>query len=362
MLYFLSHFKDIFSPLNLLTYITFRAGGAILTSMVFTWLLAPKFITYLQKAKISQPIRNDGPPTHQVKSGTPSMGGILILSATLFSTLFWARLDNRFIILSLISAGYFGLLGFLDDFLKWKDSLHYPKGLSPLIKISAQLFLAIFISAYFFYFPSNPDYGTKINVPYFKNLFLNLGIWYIFFSMLIIVGSSNAVNLTDGLDGLAIGSIIISSLTYALFAYLAGHAKFSSYLGLISVPGAGELTVFLAAMVGAGLGFLWYNCYPAEIFMGDTGSLFLGGILGIIAVSIKQELILIIVGGLFVTEALSVLLQVYFFRTKGTRIFKMAPLHHHFELKGWQEPKVTARFIIVAIVLSLIALASLKIR
>ncbi|OGR53417.1 MAG: phospho-N-acetylmuramoyl-pentapeptide-transferase [Elusimicrobia bacterium GWA2_38_7] len=199
-------------------------------------------------------------------------------------------------------------------------------------------------------------------MPYFKSLFINLGIWTIFFSVMIIVGSSNAVNLTDGLDGLAIGSLIISSLTYALFAYLAGHAKFSQYLGIIPVPGAGELTVFLAASIGAGLGFLWYNCYPAEIFMGDTGSLFLGGVLGITAVSIKQELILIIVGGLFVSEALSVLLQVYSFRARGKRIFKMAPLHHHFELLGWQEPKVTARFLIVAIVLSLIALASLKIR
>ncbi|OGR79261.1 MAG: phospho-N-acetylmuramoyl-pentapeptide-transferase [Elusimicrobia bacterium RIFCSPLOWO2_02_FULL_39_32] len=362
MLYFLSYFKDTFSPLNLLTYITFRAGGAILTSMIFTWFLAPKFIACLRKAKMSQPIRNDGPPTHQVKSGTPSMGGILILSATLGSTLLWAKLDNRFIILSLMSALYLGLLGFLDDFLKWKDSLHYPKGLSPLIKISAQLFLAIIISAYFFYFPPNHEYATKINVPYFKSLFINLGIWTIFFSVMIIVGSSNAVNLTDGLDGLAIGSLIISSLTYALFAYLAGHAKFSQYLGIIPVPGAGELTVFLAASIGAGLGFLWYNCYPAEIFMGDTGSLFLGGVLGITAVSIKQELILIIVGGLFVSEALSVLLQVYSFRARGKRIFKMAPLHHHFELLGWQEPKVTARFLIVAIVLSLIALASLKIR
>lgn len=362
MLYYFSQYKELFFPLNLLSYITFRAGGAILTALSLMLFLGPIFIAQMRKFQLTQVIRQEGPQSHHIKSGTPTMGGVLILGVTLFSTLLWARWDNRFIWLSLIGSLTLGLVGFLDDYLKWKDRKNHPKGLSPAGKLFAQMVLAICLMSYLYCYPPNWEFITKVNVPYFKNCFLDLKFWYIGFAILIIVGSSNAVNLTDGLDGLAIGSLVISSLTYALFAYLAGHAKFSQYLGIVPVAGAGELTVFLASIIGAGLGFLWYNSYPAEIFMGDTGSLFLGGTLGITAVIIKQELILIIVGGLFLAEALSVLIQVYSFRVLKRRLFKMAPLHHHFELSGWQESKVTARFWIISIVLSLLALSSLKIR
>lgn len=362
MIFYLSLLKEHFSPFNVLSYITFRAGGAILTALMLTLFLAPMFISYLRKKQVTEVIRKDGPSSHLSKSGTPTMGGAIILIATVLSTLIWARLDNRFIWLALVTVIFLGLLGFVDDYSKWQTPGHHSKGLSPAKKIAAQLLLAIGVTAYLFIYPSNNELITRVNVPYLKNVYWELGYGYIFFSILIIVGSSNAVNLTDGLDGLAIGSLVISSLTVALFAYLAGHAKFSSYLRIIPVNGAGELSVFLAAIIGAGLGFLWFNSFPAEIFMGDTGSLFLGGALGLVSVLIKQELILIVVGGLFVIEALSVLLQVYSFRYHGKRIFKMAPLHHHFELSGWQEPKVTIRFWIISIVLSLIALTSLKLR
>ncbi|MBI2915837.1 MAG: phospho-N-acetylmuramoyl-pentapeptide-transferase [Elusimicrobia bacterium] len=362
MLYYLSFLKFHFSPFNVLSYITFRSGAAILTSLVLTWLFAPRFIAAIKNSRVSQPIREEGPPTHLRKAGTPTMGGLLILMTTLLSTFLWARLDNRFIWITILTSTFLGGLGFLDDFLKWKNRDRQPRGLSPALKILAQMSLAIGVVSYLFFYPPNAEFRTQLNIPYMKNLFVDLGAGYILFALITIVGSSNAVNLTDGLDGLAIGSLAISALTYALFSYLSGHAKFSQYLGIVPVAGAGELAVFLSAVVGASLGFLWYNCYPAEIFMGDTGSLFLGGSLGVIAVIIRQELILVIVGGLFVIEALSVLIQVASYRYRGQRIFKMAPLHHHFELCGWQEPKVTARFWILSIVLSLIALTSLKLR
>ncbi len=356
------HFRDHFSALNVLNYISFRAGGAILTGLALSWLLYPRFIAYVRARKLTQVVREDGPATHLSKSGTPTMGGLLILAFTVVSTLLWARLDNRFVWLALIVSVVLGGLGFVDDFKKWTASGNLGKGVTPGAKLAVQMTLAILVVSYLYFEPPNPQFVTAVNVPYTKNLYLNIGVGYIVLAILMIVGSSNAVNLTDGLDGLAIGSLIISALTFSVFAYLAGHARFSSYLRIIPVMGAGELSVFLAGIVGAGLGFLWYNCHPAEVFMGDTGSLFLGGSLGLTAVIIKQELILVIVGGLFVAEVLSVLIQVYSFRYRGKRVFRMAPLHHHFELSGWQEPKVTVRFWIVAIVLSLIALASLKIR
>ena len=362
MFYYLAQFKEYFSPLNVFSYITFRVGGAIITALFFTWYFAPRFIAYLKRKQMTQVIREDGPSTHQAKSGTPTMGGVIILFTMLFSTLLWARLDNRFIWISILTVVYLGAIGFIDDYIKWKGTGGRAKGLTPAYKLAAQMLFALAVITYMYVNPPNPEYLTKINVPYLKSYFINLGIWYVFFAVIIIVGSSNAVNLTDGLDGLAIGSLIISALSYAVFAYVAGNARFSTYLKVIPVAGAGELAVFLSSMIGAGLGFLWYNSYPAEIFMGDTGSLFLGGALGVVSVIVKQELILIIVGGLFVAEASSVLLQVYSFRTRGKRIFKMAPLHHHFELSGWQEPKVTVRFWIVSIVLALIALSSLKLR
>ena len=361
MLYYCSLFREAFSPLNIFSYITFRTGGAILTSLVLTWLIGPKFIAVVKSKQITQPIRSDGPSTHHSKSGTPIMGGLLILMTTLFSTILWCRPDNRFVWLAWITILFLGALGFIDDYRKWRR-VEGKKELTPAIKLAAQLFLAIGIVSYLFIYPPNHEFLTKVNIPYLKEKFIDLGFWYICFAIIVIVGSSNAVNLTDGLDGLAIGSLVVSSLTFAIFAYLASHAKFSQYLKIIMVPGAGELAIFLAAIAGAGLGFLWYNGYPAEIFMGDTGSLFLGGLLGLVAVIIKQELILIVVGGLFVIEVLSVLIQVYSFRLHGKRVFKMAPLHHHFELSGWQEPKVVIRFWIISIVLALLALASLKLR
>lgn len=360
MLYFLSLLKDYYSPLNIFSYITFRMGGAILTALAATLLFAPWFIEWVKKLQVTQTIRTDGPQTHQKKSGTPTMGGLLMLGVIFLTTLLWCRIDNRFVILSWLTLFSLGFLGFYDDYLKRK--MKNPKGMTPAWKISGQMILAVLIAGYLYLEPPNVNFVTSINVPYVKNLYLSLGVGYIFLSILIVVGSSNAVNLTDGLDGLAVGAIVMSALTYAVFAYLAGHANLSSYLRIIPVQGAGEMAIFLAAVVGAGLGFLWYNSHPAEIFMGDTGSLFLGGLLGLTALIIKQELLLIVVGGVFVAEALSVLMQVYSFRMHRRRIFKMAPLHHHFELSGWKESKVVVRFWIISIILSLIALAALKLR
>lgn len=352
--------REYFSPFNIFQYITFRAGGAIITALLLSYILTPMLIAALKKRGISQRIRKDGPESHMLKKGIPSMGGLSILVSMVMSTLLWAKLTNRYIIILLITVIYLGVTGFLDDYLKWVKN--NSRGLPAKFKLLCQCVLAFFIAWYLYAYPVNLEYMNKINVPYFKDLYVNIGVLYILFIMLVVVGSSNAVNLTDGLDGLAIGSLIIAAITYSLFAYLAGHIKFSSYLGIIPVSGAGELSIFLVAMVGAGLGFLWYNCYPAEIFMGDTGSLFLGGAIGVVAVIIKQELLLVIVGGIFVVEVMSVILQVGSFKLRGKRIFMMSPLHHHFELKGINEPKITIRFWIVGIILALLALSSLKVR
>lgn len=359
MFYYLSQLKDIFSPLNVLGYITFRSGGSVLTAFILTLFCAPAFIRFVRRIRITQTIRAEGPQTHQAKSGTPIMGGVLILFSTVLATLLWARLDNRFVWICLAAVIYLGFLGWMDDYRKWKGGRD---GLSPAQKITAQMALAIGIAAVLYINPPNHSFKTIINIPYFKSLFLDLGVFYVFFAIMVLIGSSNAVNLTDGLDGLAIGSFVIACLTFLIFTYLAGHANFSTYLRIIPVHGVGEVSVFLAALIGSGLGFLWHNAHPAEIFMGDSGSLFMGGALGTVALIIKQELILVIVGGLFVIEALSVLIQVVSFRKFGRRIFKMAPLHHHFELSGWPEPKVTVRFWIISIIFSLIAMASLKLR
>lgn len=360
MLYYLYYLSEKFSPLNVFQYITFRSGGAIFTALLISIIFGPYFIKKLKMLKIEQVIRNDGPQTHFAKSGTPTMGGLVILISLVISTLLWARLDNRFIWLLIFSAVYLGFLGFIDDYLKLVKKHSY--GLSASKKIIYISILGLIIAAYNFYFPPNPKYITSVNVPYLKETFLNLGILYIFFSYFIVIGSSNAVNLTDGLDGLAVGSIIFSGLVYVVFAYVAGNVKFASYLKVIPVSGAGEICIFLTAMIGACLGFLWFNCHPAEVFMGDTGSLFLGGSIGIISILIKQELILIVVGGIFVVEVLSVLLQITSYRLRHKRIFKMAPLHHHFELMGQPEEKVVIRFWIIAIILALLSLSSLKIR
>lgn len=349
-----------FFPFNVFKYITFRAGAAIFTSLLLSLFIAPLLIKKLKQLHIGQQIREDGPPTHMKKAGTPTMGGLIILISLVVSTFLWARLDNRFTIIILFSTLWLGLLGFLDDYLKLIKKRS--RGLMARYKLFGQSILALIIVIYLYYYPANPRYITQLNIPYLKDFFINFGLLYALFAILLVVGSSNAVNLTDGLDGLAVGSILIAAMTYALMAYLAGHAKFSSYLGIVPVSGAGELSIFLGSMAGAGLGFLWFNSYPAEVFMGDTGSLFLGGTIGIVALLIKQELLLLIVGGIFVIEALSVILQVASFKLRGKRVLKMAPLHHHFELTGWSEPKVVIRFWIVGIILALIALSALKLR
>jgi phospho-N-acetylmuramoyl-pentapeptide-transferase len=360
MFYYLYYLAEHFSPFNVFQYITFRAGGAIATALLISIIFGPVLINKLRILKIGQTIREDGPKMHFSKSGTPTMGGILILISLLISTILWARLDNRFIWILILSSTYLGLLGFLDDYMKLVKK--HSSGLSASKKILYLSIMAIIVSGYNYFFPSNPKYITSVNIPYLKETFINLGIFYIFFSYFVIIGSSNAVNLTDGLDGLAVGSTIFSGLVYMVFAYIAGHSRFSGYLKVVSVSGAGEISIFLAAMIGACLGFLWFNCHPADVFMGDTGSLFLGGSIGIISILVKQELILIVVGGIFVVEAISVLLQVATFRIYKKRIFKMAPIHHHFELSGYPEEKVVVRFWIIAIVLALLSLASLKIR
>ena len=352
--------KDLWTPLNVFQYITFRSGGAVLTALLICIFLGPYYIRKMKALNVGQSIRTDGPATHQVKDGTPTMGGGLILISIVFSVLLWARLTNRFIIALLIGALYLGFLGFLDDYLKLikKNS----KGVSVKGKLLWQTIFAAAVAIFVYLYPPNPAFITSINIPFFKGMFVNISFFYLFFATIEIVGSSNAVNLTDGLDGLAISCIVIAGFSLALFAYFAGHYSIASYLKIINVSGAGEICVFLFALVGAGLGFLWFNSHPAEIFMGDTGSLFLGGILGMSAVFIKQELILLLLGGIFVAEALSVIIQVSFFKKTGKRFFKMAPLHHHFELGGLKETKVTVRFWIIGIILAILSFASLKLR
>jgi phospho-N-acetylmuramoyl-pentapeptide-transferase len=361
MLYHLLYpLSSIFSPFNIFQYTTFRAGGAILTSLIITFIIAPIIIRNLKKYKIGQTVRDDGPKTHQVKSGTTTMGGIIIILSLLMSSLLWARLDNHLILWLIAATIYFGMIGFADDYLKLVKK--NPKGLSAKKKLFFQSMFAIFVIVYLYFNPTNSQYATSLNIPYLKTTFLELSLLYFVLIFFVIVGSSNAVNLTDGLDGLATGNIIIAAGTLAIFSYLIGHSHISSYLKVPYVAGAGEISVFLMALFGSGLGFLWYNSYPAEIFMGDTGSLCLGGLLGLSAVFIKQELILFIVGGIFVAEALSVMIQVSVFKRTQKRVFRMAPLHHHFELGGLAETKVTIRFWIVGIILAIIAIASLKLR
>lgn len=359
MLYVLYNLKSFFSPLNLFQYITFRSAGAFLSALGISFLVAPGIIRWLRAKRIAK-VRPDAPPQHKAKSGTPPMGGLIIYLSMIGSSVLWGRWNNRFVILMVVVCTVLWLIGYADDYLKCMESRK--DGLSPSLKMTGQLILALFVAGYLYVDPPNSAFTTQISIPYSKERVLNLGALYIPFCMMVFIGASNAVNLADGLDGLAAGTLIFSALSYAVFAYVAGHVKFSQYLRIIPVSGAGELTVALAAMVGSCLGFLWYNAYPAEIFMGDTGSLFLGGAIGLTAICVKQELLLLVVGGVFVAEALSVLAQVYSFRIHKRRIFKMAPLHHHFELLGWPEPKVTIRFWIVAIVLALFALSSLKLR
>jgi len=346
------------SVFNVFRYITFRTIYATVTAFLVCFVLGPWVIRKLSAMQVGQYIQNDGPQTHLPKEGTPTMGGSLIISAVVIATLLWADLTNVFVWIVLFVIIGFSIIGFIDDYLKQVKKRN--QGLKARTKFSLQFILAFITGAWIY---AASDFSTQVTIPFFKQFSPDLGIGYIIFAVLVIVGTSNAVNLTDGLDGLAIGPVIIAAGAYMAFAYVSGHSKIANYLQVYYVAGSGELAVFCGGVAGAGLGFLWFNAYPAQIFMGDVGSLPLGAILGTAAVITKQEILLLLVGGLFVIEAASVILQVGYFRmSKGKRIFKMAPLHHHFELKGWAEPKVIVRFWIIAIALALISLSTLKLR
>jgi phospho-N-acetylmuramoyl-pentapeptide-transferase len=352
---------DQFAVLNLFRYLTFRSGGAVVTALLISFLCGPRIIAWLRsKQAEGQPIRLDGPEGHLVrKKGTPTMGGFLILLALAVSTLLWADLSNGYIWVTLFVTVGFGAIGFFDDYQKLTK--RSSKGLSSRGKLAAQVVISG-IAAIAIVLLTRGPLGTSLAVPFFKNVLFDLGWLFVPFAILVMTGASNAVNLTDGLDGLAIVPSMIAAGCFALIAYLVGNVVFANYLQIHHVPGAGELTVFCAAMVGAALGFLWFNAPPAMVFMGDTGSLSIGGALGVIAVITKHELVLAIIGGLFVLETISVIVQVASFKLTGKRVFRMAPLHHHFEKKGWQEPTIVIRFWIIASILAIAGLSTLKLR
>jgi phospho-N-acetylmuramoyl-pentapeptide-transferase len=360
MLYWLTEFSDGGDFFNLFRYLTFRAGGAFLTALLFGFLFGRPLIDLLRRKQgKGQPIRDDGPQSHFAKAGTPTMGGLLILSALLVSTLLWAQLANPYVWIVVLVTLAFGLIGFADDYAK--VTKQNTKGLSSRLR----LLLGFLIAALAAYAAArfHPEALTnQLAVPFFKDFLVNLGVLFVPFGMIVIVGAANAVNLTDGLDGLAIMPVMIAGGTLGLIAYVVGNANFADYLGVHFVPGTGELLIFAAALFGGGLGFLWYNAPPAAVFMGDTGSLALGGALGAVAVCAKHEIVLAIVGGLFVVEALSVIIQVLYFKRTGKRVFLMAPIHHHFEKKGWAEPQIVIRFWIISLILAMIGLATLKVR
>ncbi|MBI2090602.1 MAG: phospho-N-acetylmuramoyl-pentapeptide-transferase [Deltaproteobacteria bacterium] len=347
----------IYSAFNVFRYITFRAAMAALMALLISFLLGPYVIRSLIAKQIGQPIREDGPASHVTKAGTPTMGGSLIILALFLSTVLLADITNLYVVLALAVTVGFAVIGFTDDSLKLKR--RSSKGLTARTKFLLQLTVAVVAAVVLYWLP---DSSTVIGVPFFKNVRPDLGLWYIPFAMLVIVGASNAVNLTDGLDGLAIGPVMIAAGTYALIAYLTGHLKLAEYLQIPYVAGVGELSIFCAALVASGLGFLWFNTYPAQMFMGDVGSLALGAALGIVAVMTKNEILLVVVGGVFVLEALSVIFQVVSYKLRRKRVFLMAPIHHHYELKGWPEPQIIVRFWIISIICSLVALSTLKLR
>jgi len=387
MLYWLLFpLRDSISFFNLFGYITFRAAGATLTAMLISFIFGRKIIKYLRNHQIGQEVRDDGPESHLKKQGTPTMGGIIIILSVLVAVLLWGRLDVTSLIIVLISTVWMGLIGLLDDYLK--VIRHSPKGLIGRYKLAGQIGLGLVIGIWLFFTPPQPTAepvsptylpsvrtvdleqgneeititSSETTLPFAKSIRLNLGVFYILLVVLVLTGTSNAVNLTDGLDGLATGVSLISILTFGALAYFLGHANFASYLQFSHLPGVGEVFVFAGAAGGACLGFLWYNSNPAEIFMGDTGSLALGGAIGSMAVVTRNELLLALVGGVFVAEALSVMVQVGYFKKTGRRVFKMAPIHHHFELLGWSESKVVVRFWIIAVILALLGLSTFKIR
>ncbi|GGH30214.1 Phospho-N-acetylmuramoyl-pentapeptide-transferase [Cribrihabitans marinus] len=360
MLYWLTALSDGGDFFNLFRYITFRAGGAFMTALVFGFLFGKPLIGVLRRRQgKGQPIRDDGPEGHMSKAGTPTMGGLLIVGALLTSTLLWARLDNPYVWLVLLVTLAYALIGFADDYAK--VSKQTTKGVPGKLRLALGIVIAVLAAVWASY--NHPaELQNQLALPIFKNTLINLGLFYVPFSICVIVGAANAVNLTDGLDGLAIMPVMIAASTLGVIAYAVGRVDFTEYLDVHYVPGTGEILIFSAALFGGGLGFLWYNAPPAAVFMGDTGSLALGGALGAIAVATKHELVLAIVGGLFVVEALSVIVQVIYFKRTGKRVFLMAPIHHHYEKKGWAEPTIVIRFWIISVILAMIGLATLKVR
>ncbi len=360
MLYWLATLSDGGDFFNLFRYITFRAGGAFMTALIFGFVFGKPLINVLRRKQgKGQPIRDDGPEGHFVKAGTPTMGGLLIVGAVLTATLLWARWDNPFVWMVMFVTLAFAVIGFVDDYAK--VSKQNTAGVPGKVRLG--LGVAIAIAAAIWASWHHPEaLQNRLALPIFKDVLLNLGVFYVPFSIIVIVGAANAVNLTDGLDGLAIMPVMIASGTLGIIAYAVGRVDFTEYLDVHYVPGTGEILIFCAALFGGGLGFLWYNAPPAAVFMGDTGSLALGGALGAIAVATKHELVLAIVGGLFVVEALSVIIQVLYFKRTGRRVFLMAPIHHHYEKKGWAEPTIVIRFWIISLILAMIGLATLKVR
>ncbi len=346
--------------LNVVRYITFRTAAASLTALFISLVVGPWLIRRLRQFQVGQVIRQEGPESHRAKAGTPTMGGLLILAAALTPTLLWADLTNVYIWIAVVATASFGAIGFLDDYLK--ITRRSSGGLAPRYKMGLQIAVALGVGLVLIELAERNLYNTRLIFPFFKQLIPDLGWFYVPFAVLVLVGASNAVNLTDGLDGLAISVFAVAAGCFTALAYVTGHRELAAYLLLVRFQPAAELTIFCGALVGASLGFLWYNAHPAEIFMGDVGSLALGGALGTVAILIKQELLLLFVGGIFVLEALSVIIQVGSFKMTGKRVFKMAPLHHHFELIGWEEPKVITRFLIVAIIFALFSLTTLKLR
>jgi phospho-N-acetylmuramoyl-pentapeptide-transferase len=353
--------KDLWFGFNVFRYITFRAGMAAFTSFFLCVLVLPLFIRWMKAIKAGQYVRTEHVgeiyDLHKHKQGTPTMGGVVILAAVVLSTILWGRPENSFVIMALGGMTWLGMVGAVDDILKIRNKSS--KGLGGIYKLGAQAVLALIVGIFVV---SSKHLGAELYLPFLKNAVANLGYWYILFILIVVAGASNAVNLTDGLDGLAIGCVVFISLSYSVMCYVTGHIEISNYLHLFYVPGAGELTVFCAALAGASLGFLWHNGHPATIFMGDTGSLSLGGAIAIVSVIIKKEILLVLVGGVLVIETLSVILQVASFRVRGKRIFLMSPIHHHFQKKGWHESKITVRFWIVASILALLGMMALKVR
>jgi phospho-N-acetylmuramoyl-pentapeptide-transferase len=362
MLYHLLYpFRTELSVLNVTQYITFRTAAASLSALFISLVFGPWMIRKLNDFQIGQVIRTEGPQAHQKKAGTPTMGGLLILTASLLPTLLWARLTNPYVWIAVLTTAAFGGIGFIDDYLKIVRHSHH--GLLPRYKLALQALVAGIVGAVLLVLQAEGLYNTRLVFPFFKRLIPDLGWGYLPFAMFILMAESNAVNITDGLDGLAISVFAIAAAAYTALTYVVGNRVLADYLLLVHFSPVAELTVFCGSLVGASLGFLWYNSYPAEIFMGDVGSLALGGALGTVAILIKQEILLVIVGGVFVIEIFSVVLQVAYFKaTGGQRLFRMAPIHHHFELIGWSEPKVISRFVIAAIVFALFSLTTLKLR